>query len=205
MRLLTIGAEYKGSMALFGCGITSANVFEDQILKTLSDKPSVHLRLRGHECNQKNIISYFTQILNDLDNEKVIIYYAGHGDRAGGKEFWHTVAGNIDQQRIARMINEIEDDSLVYLFSESCSSEHMCNIKLAKKNYISIGATLDHEDAIITSDGGVMTCTIINILKEIHIDFTLRDFWHKMMLSGVTIEHFSLRYSHEKFLDEKMF
>ena len=110
MRLLTIGAEYRGPLNLFGCGITSANVFEKQVLETFDETPTMHLRLRGTECTSDKIIKYFRVILSNLDNENVFIYYAGHGNKIRNREYWHTSCGNVDQIKIASLINEINDD-----------------------------------------------------------------------------------------------
>lgn len=205
MRLLTIGCEYKGSLSLYGCGITSANIFEQKIISMMGTKITHNISLRGLECNEVKIINAFHAIFKDLHNEKVIIYYSGHGDHTTTKEYWQTSSGRIDQMKIASLINEIDDDSIVYIFSESCSSEHMCNAKIANRNYVSIGATQDYEDAIITCDGGVMTCSIVSIFNNFGPEITIREFWNHMLKSGVTVEHFSLRYSDERFLDMTLF
>lgn len=191
-------------MTLYGCGITSANVFDDRLTSIYEDKITKHIKLRGLECNEHNILDAFHEILKDLNNEHVIIYYSGHGDHSCSKEYWQTSGGIIDQIRIATLVNEVQDDSCVFIFSESCSSEHMCNTKVAKHNYVSIGATQDYEDAIITCDGGVMTCVISEIFKTLETSITIDKLWNAMLESGVDIEHFSLRYSDEKFLKTEL-
>lgn len=205
MRLLTIDCEYRGNLALYGCGITSANVFEEKVKSIVGPKITKCISLRGLECNESRITNAINEILHDLHDEKVIIYYSGHGNTSSNKEYWQTTSGCIDQIKIASLVNQIDDESLVYIFSESCFSEHMCNTKVAHKNYVSIGATQDWEDAIITCDGGVMTCAIVNIFEQYREEMTVREFWNSLLASGVTIEHFSLCYSHERFLDIPMF
>lgn len=208
MRLLTIGVEYKGRLQLFGCGITSANLFESKILEMsnkFEHKITHNVRLRGLECTKSQISNEIHNIFKDLNDEKVIIYYSGHGDHISGIEYWQLPDGHLDQKNIATLVNEIEDNSVVYLFSESCSSEHMCNTHLATKKYVSIGATQDYEDAIMTCDGGVMTMNILNILSSKSENFTLRNLWDSMLNENVEIEHFSIRYSDEHLLDETLF
>lgn len=208
MRLLTIGVEYTGRLQLFGCGITSANLFESKIIELANkfgQQITHNCRLRGLECTRSRISKEMHEIFRDLHHEKVIIYYSGHGDHMAGLEFWQLPDGRIDQKNIATLVNEIEDNSLVYIFSESCSSEHMCNTHIATRKYVSIGATQDYEDAIMTCDGGVMTMNIVKIISSKSENFTLRSLWESMLESGVEIEHFSIRYSDEHLLDENVF
>jgi hypothetical protein len=205
MRLLTIGTEYRGGMTLFGCGITSANIFDAEIMRICGDAISLNIKLRGVECTEQKIIASIHRILHDLKDENVIIYYSGHGNIHSNIEYWQASSGTVDQIKIANLLNEITDNSIVYLFSDSCSSSHMCNQKIIHKNYVSIGATQDHEDAIITSEGGVMTCVIVEILKTIKPGFTVRHLWNAMLDAGISIEHFSLKFSDEIYLDQPMF
>lgn len=207
MNLLTIGAEYNGNMRLFGCGITSANLFEHQIKEKFGDKISNCISLRGTNCTSSNIISTIKTLI--ANKKKTIIYYAGHGDHhmvnKGYIEYWNTPSGRVDQINLGNILSEISDDSFVILLSESCSSAHMINPDAMKKHFVSIGATQDHEDAIITCDGGLFSIAVVETLKSLELDFTVQDFISSLSTRMIEVEHFSVKYSDGFLLSEIMF
>lgn len=199
--LITIGAEYHGGLYLYGCAIRSADLFEECISSKIPLKSKISLR--GREANTKNITSEISKLMNLADG-KLIIYYAGHGDHIGTKEHWQTASGNIDQIQISTLLDTSKGIDII-LISESCSSEHMINSGFIHKNYVYYGATQDYEDAIMTCDGGVFTDVIINAIYYFHQigeNFTCRQLWDYIHSSGVTIEHFSLKYSTDEQLQK---
>lgn len=198
LRLLTIGAEYNGSKNIYGCGITSANLFESEIISKFGNRISTTVSLRGTKCTANNIISEITKIISELKNEKVIIYYTGHGNISGKLEYWDTPAGQVGQIKLAKIFNTLPDCSSVLVFSDSCDSAHNINKLLMKKSYVTIGATKEREDASMSCDGGVLTQFLIKTLQDIHLDCTVDDFWKHLLSYGVTIEHFTLAYSSDK-------
>ena len=207
MNLLTIGIEYSGSMHLSGCGIKSANIFEEAIKEKMGDNLEMVISLRGKECTAQTIISSIKHITSN--GKRTIIYICSHGDHRFTKdymlEYWNTASGCLDQIQIGNLLNDALDTSFVILFSESCSSEHMINHDVIKKRYVSIGATQDREDAMLTCDGGLLAMTSIDIIKTIPNDCKISDFTKLLLASGVTVEHFAVAYSDEGILEEIMF
>lgn len=196
--LLTIGAEYRGNLQLYGCAIRSADLFE-QCISSKINLASV-TSIRGFQANTKNITKEIMRLMN-LTEGKLIIYYAGHGDHIGSREHWQTASGNIDQIQMASLLDMSKGIDVI-LISESCSSEHMINSGFIHKNYVYYGATQDYEDAIMTCDGGVFTDVVIDAINNLGEDFTCRELWNYINSSGITMEHFSLRYSREQQLQK---
>lgn len=207
MNLLTVGAEYKGSMGLFGCGVYSANLVESKIKEKFGDKIVNCVSLRGENCTSSNIISSIKELISN--KRKTIIYYAGHGDHhmVDKKyiEYWNTPSGQVDQIKLGNILSEISDNSFVVLLSESCSSEHMINPTAMKKHFISIGATQDYEDAMMTCDGGLFSVALIETLKSLEENFTVSEFISSLSTRMIEVEHFSVRYSDGFLLSEIMF
>ena len=97
-------------------------------------------------------------------NNKGIVYYFGHGDQVrdrngdeedGMDEKW--VTQNILDDEISYIFNKIHNDSVLYLFSDSCSSGSMIDKKLNKKNWVTFSSCNDRQDSLTTSEGGVFT------------------------------------------------
>lgn len=206
MNILTIGTEYSGCMKLHGCGIKCADLFEDVMKEKFSDKINKIVSLRGFDCTSEKISDEIESITKN--EGKIIIFYSGHGNHLfmdlNYIEYWDTPNGIIDQIKIAKMLNKISEDSRVLFFSESCSSEHLINKIVMKKHYLSIGACHDEEDAIITSDGGLFTMALIETIRESSDDCKIIDFVNILNDKRVEVESFSIRLSHEKLFDEKM-
>lgn len=207
MNLLTIGTEYGGSKHLYGCGITSANIFEAEMKRKLSNKITKCISLRGKTCTTNAIISAIKSLISN--GKKTIIYYSGHGNhrmtKDGFIEYWDTPSGPIDQIKIGNILSDIHADSFAIVISESCSSEHMVNLVAMKKRFVSIGATLDHQDAIITCDGGLFTMALVETLKSLDDDFKVSEFISSLFTRTIDVEQFSVRYSDNDLLEETMF
>ena len=175
MNLLTIGAEYSNQNTLYGNGIKSADLFEEALMSKF--KIDKKISLRGNECTAFNIKNAFHSLIN---SQKLIIYYAGHGDHFWSHEknieYWNTTSGNIDQVQIALSLNEFNINSFIVLFSESFSSEHMVNKFFIERKYVSFGATRDAEDAIMTSDGGLFSLAVIDTINNIDKDCNVENF-----------------------------
>lgn len=198
--LLTIGAEYSGSMYLYHNAEKSADLFESAITSKIN---CTSIKLRGKDANSINIVNSIHNLSTRSDLERIIIYYSGHGNHCGNKEHWQTSCGNIDQIKMATLVNEL--NPLVVVVSESCSSEHMINTKFAKHPYISIGATLDYQDAILTGDGGLFTLKIVESINELHNKSTFNDLMINLMNKKVEIETFSFISSHSDLLNKLIF
>lgn len=179
-----------------------ADLFEATILK-MADKhdPKINInvvKLRGKACNQTNIC----KILQDasyLNVDKIIIYYSGHGDHCNGKEFWQTSSGNVDQIRIAELINHMKPP--VIIFSDSCSSEHLVNQNVINHPYISFGATLDQEDAMMQYGGGLFTTELVDCLEKADLNITPFELFNILIDRNVEVQHFSLKYSDDELLN----
>lgn len=198
--LLTIGTEYNGSMYLYHNAEKSADLFETAFIKRTK---CTSIKLRGSECNATNIINKIHELSTRTDLDMIIIYYAGHGDHYSNKEFWKTSSGNVDQIKIASLINELTP--LVVVVSEACSSEHMVNAKFAKHPYISIGSTLDYQDAIMTGDGGLFTMALVECINELNNDAKFIDLMILLNSKKVEIETFSFLTSSNDVLMNKVF
>ena len=195
-------------MNLYGCGIKSANIFESTIKEKLGNKLNKIISLRGFDCSSENIIKSIQEIIKDCN--KAIIYIFCHGDHRITNnhmiEYWEPPSGqHIDQIKIAGYFNELSNNSMVILFSESCSSEHLINKIAMKKRYLSIGSTQDNEDSIVTCDGGLFSLALIETIKEINHNCNINDFINHLMTKSVEIEHFSPLYSDKEILDEFIF
>ncbi len=197
--LLTIGPEYSGGMYLYHNAEKSADLFEETMKSIFTIET---IKLRGHEASSSNILKYINIIINRSDIQRVYIYYSGHGNNCGNKEFWQTSTGTIDQIKMAELINKSKP--LVIVISDSCSSEHMVNCKLASHSFITLGATLDYQDAIMTGDGGLFTNILVECLKKITNETTFNDLFNLLEERSVEIEKFSFRYSSTKIIHEKI-
>ena len=82
--LLTIGPEYTDSMFLYHNAEKSADLFERTILSKTSCEV---IRLRGNESTADNIIKTISNLSIRTDLHKIIIYYSGHGNNCGDKEY----------------------------------------------------------------------------------------------------------------------
>jgi hypothetical protein len=101
--------------------------------------------------------------LSKPDN-KGIVYYFGHGDQVrdrngdetdGMDEKW--VTQNILDDEISTIFNYIHNKSVLYLFSDSCSSGSMIDKKINNKNWVTFSSSNDKQDSLTTSEGGVFT------------------------------------------------
>lgn len=197
--LITIGPEYSGSMFLYHNAEKSADLFE----KCFVDKFGIStVKIRGKSANAQNIINTINEHIYREDLQLLYIYYCGHGNHINKKEFWDTASGHVDQQTIAKIVNK--SNPLVVVISDSCSSEHMINLKLINHRYISIGATLDHQDAIMTGDGGLFTNIFIERISDFSSETTFAEL-HLAMKDSPEIETFSFLYSSQEVLDHKLF
>jgi len=97
-------------------------------------------------------------------NNKAIVYYYGHGDQVkdlngdeddGMDEKW--VTQNILDDELSAIFSKIHDNSRLYLFSDSCSSGSMIDVKLNKRPWVTISSANDKQDAMATSEGGAFT------------------------------------------------
>lgn len=111
-------------------------------------------------------------VLNDLKqiaeyleqpNNKAIVYYFGHGDQIRDMngdeedhkdEIWKTQ--NIIDDEITEIFKNINEKSYLFMFSDACSSGSMIDDN-NKRNWITISATNDVQDALAEDDGGVFT------------------------------------------------
>lgn len=206
MNLLTIGTEYTGSLQLYGCGIKSANLFENIMKEKFTEKLENIISLRGNECTCDKIMDSIKLLIEN--KKKTVIFYCGHGNRCNINshfiEYWDTISGPIDQIKMAKMLNNIPEDNIVILFSESCSSEHMINPIVMKKRYLYVGATQDYESAIITCDGGLFSMALVETLNEIDIECNIEEFISKLMETKIDAEHFSVQMSDVNILNEKL-
>lgn len=203
--LITIGPEYNGGMFLYHTAEKSADIFES-VIKSKCDSKNYQCKiisLRGSNANANNIINTISSLsnLNETDCKRIIIFYSGHGNSASNKEYWQTPNGNVDQIKISQLINELKP--LVIIISDSCSSEHMVNSKFIKNPYISLGATMDDQDAMMSGDGGLFTLELCKIINGIDPNFTFADLFYKIFDNKIDIETFSIKYSSDKLLDEK--
>lgn len=201
--LLTIGPEYRGGMFLYHNAEKSADLFESIIVSKIKKESLEIIRLRGTECSANNIINTITSISDRKNIKRIYIYYSGHGDHHGNKEFWQTNSGNIDQIKIAELINIL--NPLVIVISDCCSSEHLVNSNFVKHSYISLGATLDNQDAMMTGEGGLFTLKIFEIINELDINFTFKELFDKITENRIEVETFSIKFSSDQILDEKFF
>lgn len=198
--LLTIGPEYRGGMFLYHNAEKSADLFEKMILSKIECET---IKLRGSNSTATNIVSTITELSKRNDLKRIFIYYSGHGDHCGNKEHWQTSSGNVDQIKMAQLINNLKP--LVVVISDSCSSEHMINTKFATHPYVSIGATKDYEDAMMTGDGGLFTLFMKECFDELDSNFTFIDLVDKLQSKKIEVEHFSILSSDVSLLNEKFF
>ena len=200
--LVTIGPEYDKSMFLYHDAEISADLFE----KVITTKyPCNSIRLRGHESTAENIIKTISSLssLTESDCERIIIYYSGHGNIAGKKEYWQTPSGNVDQIKIAELINTLKP--LVIIISDSCDSEHMVNANFIRHQYISLGATKQNQDALMSGDGGLFTLELTRIIGDLHEDFTFSELFDKIFDDKIEVESFSVGFSSSDIFTMKFF
>jgi hypothetical protein len=245
--ILTIGAEYGGYLKLWGNGIKTADIFEETMIEfagTVYAECKLTTRsLRGAKCTHDNIVSELQLLVKTVNDAKhsihVMVLYAGHGNHQGWfakavrdsyhncNEYWQTPGGNVYETELAEILNTIDNkDARVMVISESCSSEHMINDTICKNaNWITIGATLDYQDAIMDGDGGIMTHCFTDTIKIMLAQlktadaemWTLEQFWKQMNImatrNGVIYdyvaktfqENFTLHVARPELLTEKMF
>lgn len=200
--IVTFGPEYNSSMNLHHNAELGADRFEQAFVKFLN-KGSHNIttkKIRGIKCNASNICNMLENI--EQIYHKIIIYYTGHGDHTLSKEFWKTPCGNVDQIRVANLINQMK--ATVIIFSDCCSSEHNVNEKAIHHPYISFGATMDYQDAIMQYGGGVFTQTIIDLLEICDINITSFDFFEELIKCNIDVETFSVRYSSLELFNSKL-
>lgn len=200
--VITFGPEYNGGMFLYHNAELGANRFEECIKSLISranEKVKItatYKRIRGKQCTSINICSELSNIESNYD--KIIIYYSGHGNHVNGKEFWQTSCGNVDQIKMAQLINNMKPPVIV--FSDCCSSEHNVNEKVISHPYVSFGATLDYQDAMMMYDGGLFTSVLIDILNKVEFDIKISKLFELISNQDITVETFSVRFSsHEIF------
>lgn len=193
--VITFAPEYSGSMHLYHNAELGAQNFMKCIQKYLTrinlqinvEYKNVH----GSECNSKTICQHLSEV--DPKYDKLIVYYSGHGDQRCGREFWQTSSGNVDQIRMAEILNSIKPP--VIIFSDCCDSCHNVNQQVIHHPYVSFGATKELQDAMMMYGGGLFTSTLIDILDSIDHQITLFDMFNRLMKAGVQIQTFSFRYS----------
>lgn len=167
------------------------------------------------ERNRNLVIKKLKEIAQELSNpnKKAIVYYYGHGDQIrdksgdekdGKDEIWQT-QGIIDDE-ISKIFANIHDSSILYLFSDSCSSGSMIDEYYNKKNWVTISSANDKQDSLATSDGGVFTLWgLIPALESIH-DCTPRKL-HEYIKKNVQIKSQTslLHYIKKETLDTPIF
>lgn len=195
--VITFAPEYSGSMHLYHNAELGAKNFMACIQKYLSRiKLEINVEyknIHGPECNARTICQHLSNV--DPKYDKLIVYYSGHGDQRCGKEFWQTASGNVDQIRMAEILNGIKPP--VILFSDCCDSCHNVNQQVIHHPYVSFGATKEMQDAMMMYGGGLFTSTLIDILNGIDHQITLFDIFNRLLKVGVEIQTFSFRYSSE--------
>lgn len=155
-------------------------------------------KMANHLCNPEN---------------KGIVYYFGHGDQVrdrngdepdGMDEKW--VTQNILDDELSLIFNSIHNKSVLYLFSDSCSSGSMIDKKLNNKNWITFSSCNDRQDSLTTSEGGVFTLWGILPALELFTNPTPREL-HKFITSSLCINTQSplLHAGNNILLDKKMF
>ena len=200
--ILTIGPEYNGGMYLYHTAERSADLFESVMNSKFECNT---IRLRGLQSTSSNIINTISNLSNltEDDCERIIIYYSGHGNHTGNKEYWQTASGNVDQIRISQLLNNLKP--LVIVISDSCSSEHLVNSQFIKHPYISLGATMDNEDAIMTCEGGLFTLELTKIINEFKSNFTFDELIKKIVEHRIEVETFSIKFSSDDLIHKMFF
>lgn len=146
-------------------------------------------------------------------NNKGYVYYFGHGDQVrdrngdeedGKDEKW--VTQNILDDEISYIFNNIHNKSVLYLFSDSCSSGSMIDRKLNNKNWVTFSSSNDRQDSLTTSEGGVFTIWGLLPAFEAHCNPTPQEL-HNFISSNICIDsQTSLLYTgNNKLLNIKMF
>jgi hypothetical protein len=150
--------------------------------------------------------------LNNPDN-KGIVYYFGHGDQVrdrngdeqdGMDEKW--VTQNILDDEISYIFNNIHNKSVLYLFSDSCSSGSMIDKKLNNKNWVTFSSSNDKQDSLTTTEGGVFTLWgIFPALEALYNPTPIE--LHNFITSNICIDtQTSLLYiGNDNLLNKKMF
>lgn len=202
--LLTIGVEYTGHNHIYGCAIRSADLFEHCISSKINLECKISLR--GYEANLNKITDTILKLMQE-DDGKLIIYYAGHGNHIGNLEHWQTNSGNLNQVKLANLLNKSKGIETIVI-SESCSSEHMINAQVIRKDYMYYGATQDYEDALISSDGGIFTLELVSIIDRLwnkDRNFTHKEVIEELEKSQFDCSHFSVRYSKNSITENSFF
>jgi hypothetical protein len=145
-----------------------------RIAETVENAFGASAKLYGSKIDCTKIVSVnhalvIKELKNMADflsnkNNKGIIYYYGHGDQVidksgkeedGYDEIWTTQ--KIKDDEISEIFNIIDDESYLFLFSDSCSSGSMIDRYSNTKNWVTISSSNDKQDSLATSDGGVFT------------------------------------------------
>lgn len=193
--IITFGPEYNNRLYLSHNAEMGADLFETSLINLIKRKCNTInytvKKLRGMSCTSVNICNMFKSIENHYD--KVFIYYSGHGDHSAGIEFWQTASGNVDQIKIASLINEIKPP--VIIFSDCCSSEHNVNRKVINHSYVSFGATHDNEDAMMMYGGALFTQELIDILNKCDPNIKINELFDELLNRKIEVETFSIAYS----------
>lgn len=206
--VITFAPEYNGSMYLYHNAELGANNFELCIKRYVNKIKDQNInvdykKVHGSQCNSKTICDHLSSI--DPKYDKIIVYYSGHGDHRAGKEFWQTSSGNVDQVRIAELLNKIKPPAII--FSDCCSAEHNVNEKVINHPYVSFGATQDYQDAMMMYGGGLFTSTLIEILDsldESNLGITLFDIFNLLMMKKVTVQTFSFKFSSQELAHSRL-
>lgn len=196
--VITFAPEYSGSMHLYHNAELGAQNFMSCIKNYISRIKVEHnvdyVNIHGPECNAKTICQHLSDI--DPKYDKLIVYYSGHGDQRCGREFWQTSSGNVDQIKIAEILNSIKPP--VIIFSDCCDSCHNVNQQVIHHPYVSFGATKELQDAMMMYGGGLFTSTLIDILDSINHQITLFDIFNMLVKMEISVQTFSFRYSSDE-------
>jgi hypothetical protein len=142
------------------------------MVKLLNENSTLKINetLFNRAVSRRNVADKMGQIANflaDGDNRIAFIYYFGHGDQIkdlngdeedGMDEYWVLYGGGrmLDDD-ISYMFNTMKPTNKLILWSDSCSSGTMIDVKLNSKNWITYTSCRDCQDSYTTFDGGVAT------------------------------------------------
>jgi hypothetical protein len=126
--------------------------------------------LFNRNVSKRNVVDKMGQIAHFLaegENRIAFVYYFGHGNQIrdlngdeedGMDEYWALYGGGrmLDDD-ISYLFNTISPKNKLILWSDSCSSGTMIDIKLNSKNWITYTSCKDCQDSYTTFDGGVAT------------------------------------------------
>lgn len=127
--------------------------------------------------------------IQDTNNDEKITILEKETQKDCMDEIYHLPDGHIvDDEITSILINAIKDKQritndikiikpFVFLISDHCSSGSMIdNIEKEDDkvfNWISIGSSLDNQDSLMTGDGNVMTCNLLNLLNKLNTNESL--------------------------------